>query len=52
MNELTTIDRTQREYSAAVKQALARKPQLYINGEWVDSAAARRSMSRIPPRAR
>ena len=38
MNEMTTIDRTQLEYSAAVKAALARKPQLYINGEWVDSS--------------
>lgn len=38
MNEMTTIDRTQREYSEAVKKALARKPQLYINGEWVDSS--------------
>ncbi|MBD3729332.1 MAG: aldehyde dehydrogenase family protein [Sphingomonadales bacterium] len=38
MNEVTSIDRTQREYSAAVKQALARAPQLYINGEWVDSS--------------
>ena len=53
MNEVTTIDRTQREYSAAVKKALARKPQLFINGEWVDSArAARRSTSRIPRPAR
>jgi len=38
MNEMTTIDRTQLEYSPAVKAALARKPQLYINGEWVDSS--------------
>ena len=38
MNEMTTIDRTQREYSAAAKAFLARKPQLYINGEWVDSS--------------
>ena len=38
MNEMTTIDRTQREYSDAVKKALARKPQLFINGEWVDSS--------------
>ena len=38
MNEVTTIDRTQREYSPAVKTALGRKPQLYINGEWVDSS--------------
>ena len=38
MNEVTTIDRTQREYSAAAKEFLARKPQLFINGEWVDSS--------------
>ena len=38
MNEVTTINRTQREYSDAVKKALARAPQLYINGEWVDSS--------------
>ncbi|WAT16872.1 aldehyde dehydrogenase family protein [Aurantiacibacter sp. MUD11] len=38
MNEQTTIDRTQREYSAAAKKALERSPQLYINGEWVDSS--------------
>ncbi|MEO5706236.1 MAG: aldehyde dehydrogenase family protein [Alteraurantiacibacter sp.] len=38
MNEMTTIDRTQLEYSPGVKAALARKPQLYINGEWVDSS--------------
>ena len=40
MNEVTTINRTQPEYSAAVKKALARKPQLYINGEWVDSSGS------------
>jgi phenylacetaldehyde dehydrogenase len=38
MNEMTTIDRTQLEYSPGVKAALARKPQLFINGEWVDSS--------------
>ena len=38
MNEMTTIDRTQREYSAEAKAFLARKPQLFINGEWVDSS--------------
>jgi len=27
----------QRDYSASAKQALARKPQLFINNEWVDS---------------
>ena len=40
MNEMTTIDRTQREYSDAAKQALARAPQLFINGEWVDSSGS------------
>ena len=38
MNEVTTIERVQAEYSAAAKKALARKPQLFINGEWVDSS--------------
>ena len=38
MNEVTQISRTQFEYSDAVKKALARKPQLFINGEWVDSS--------------
>jgi phenylacetaldehyde dehydrogenase len=38
MNVATTIDRTQREYSEAAKKALARKPQLFINNEWVDSS--------------
>ena len=38
MNDMTPIDRTQREYAPGVKTALARKPQLYINGEWVDSS--------------
>ena len=38
MNEVTTIDRTQREYSQAAKDFLARKPQLFINNEWVDSS--------------
>ena len=38
MNAITPIDRTQLEYSPGVKAALARKPQLYINGEWVDSS--------------
>jgi len=38
MNEITTINRTQREYSEAAKKALARAPQLFINGEWVDSS--------------
>ena len=38
MNEVTTIERVQREYSDAAKKAIARKPQLFINGEWVDSS--------------
>ena len=38
MNEVTTIERVQREYSEAAKKAIARKPQLFINGEWVDSS--------------
>ncbi len=38
MNEVTTIDRTQREYSDAAKKAIGRKPQLYIDGGWVDSS--------------
>ena len=38
MNEVTTINRTQPEYSAAGQKALQRQPQLYINGEWVDSS--------------
>ena len=38
MNEQTTIDRTQRAYSEAVNKALGRSPQLFINGEWVDSS--------------
>ena len=38
MNDVTTIDRTQRAYSAAAQEFLARKPQLFINGEWVDSS--------------
>jgi len=42
MNEATTIDRSsnmlrQFEYSEKAKKALARKPQLFINNEWVDS---------------
>ena len=38
MNVATTIERVQGEYSSAAKKALARKPQLFINGEWVDSS--------------
>ena len=46
MNEVTTISRAQLEYSDAVKKALARKPQLYINGEWVDSSGGPRTPGR------
>ena len=38
MNEMTSISREQREYSAAAKAALARKPALFINNEWVSSS--------------
>ncbi len=38
MNDMTTIDRTQRPYSAAAQAALARKPALFINNEWVASS--------------
>lgn len=38
MNDMTTIDRTQRPYSAAARAALARKPALFINNEWVASS--------------
>ena len=36
MNEMTRIS-AQPAYSDAASKALARKPQLFINGEWVDS---------------
>ena len=38
MNDMTTIDRTQRAYSAAAQAFLARKPALFINNEWVSSS--------------
>jgi phenylacetaldehyde dehydrogenase len=38
MNEVTTITREQREYSDAAKKALARKPALFINNEWIASS--------------
>ncbi len=38
MNEMTSIKREQREYSTAAKAALARKPALFINNEWVSSS--------------
>src|SRR5690242_21320278 len=36
----TTLFRSQREYSSAAKRALARKPALFINNEWVSSSHA------------
>lgn len=38
MNDMTTIDRTQRPYSAAAQAALGRGPALFINNEWVSSS--------------
>jgi phenylacetaldehyde dehydrogenase len=38
MNQMTAISYEQREYSAAARQALARKPALFINNEWVESS--------------
>ncbi len=38
MNDMTTISRAQRDYSQAATAFLARKPQLFINNEWVDSS--------------
>ncbi len=37
MNAVTTISREQKPYSEAAKAALARKPALFINNEWVTS---------------
>jgi phenylacetaldehyde dehydrogenase len=37
MNEMSKISLQQRDYSEAAKKALARKPALFINNEWVDS---------------
>ncbi len=37
MNLITNVKLEQFPYSEAAKKALARKPQLFINGEWVDS---------------
>ena len=40
----------QREYSPAAKRALARKPALFINNEWVSSShGATLDMSRVGP---
>lgn len=38
MNDMTKISLQQREYSAAAKKALTRKPALFINNEWVESS--------------
>ena len=38
MNEMTKVSLAQRDYSAAAKAFLARKPQLFIDNEWVDSS--------------
>jgi phenylacetaldehyde dehydrogenase len=38
MNEMTAIKLEQREYSRGAKQALSRKPALFINNEWVASS--------------
>lgn len=38
MNDMATIDFTQPAYSEAAQKFLARKPQLFINNQWVDSS--------------
>jgi phenylacetaldehyde dehydrogenase len=38
MNEMTTINREQRAYSAEAAAFLARKPALFIGNEWVSSS--------------
>lgn len=38
MNETTAISRSQHAYSRAATQFIGRKPQLFINTEWVWSA--------------
>jgi phenylacetaldehyde dehydrogenase len=38
MNEITKVSYQQHAYSEAAKKALARKPALFINGEWVASS--------------
>lgn len=37
MNQMTNVKLEQFPYSEAAKKALARKPQLFIDGQWVDS---------------
>jgi phenylacetaldehyde dehydrogenase len=39
MNQMTNVKLEQFPYSESAKKALARKPQLFIDGEWVDSTA-------------
>jgi phenylacetaldehyde dehydrogenase len=39
MNEMTPVKLEQRAYSEAAQKSLARKPQLFINNEWVNSSA-------------
>ncbi|MEP6867733.1 MAG: aldehyde dehydrogenase family protein, partial [Novosphingobium sp.] len=38
MNEMSTLTFEQPAYSAAAQKFIARKPQLFINNEWVDSS--------------
>lgn len=38
MNDMTPTSFKQLDYSPAAKQALSRKPQLFINNEWVNSS--------------
>ena len=38
MNEVTAISLDQHAYSAAASAFLARRPQLFIANEWVDSS--------------
>jgi len=38
MNDMTPTDFRQHDYSQAAKKALSRKPQLFINNEWINSS--------------
>jgi phenylacetaldehyde dehydrogenase len=38
MNDMTPMQFQQRSYSEGAKKALSRKPQLFINNEWVNSS--------------
>jgi phenylacetaldehyde dehydrogenase len=40
MNQITAISHEQRAYSAAAERAIARKPSLFINGEWIRASGA------------